>query len=53
MNAITTGATAPRSKPGGLVRLLRRLSALAYAAADRLTSPQRDVPPQFYRFPPF
>ncbi len=34
-------------------RLRRLLSALATAAVERLTSPQRDVPPESYRFPPF
>ena len=55
MPALTTPATAraPGAHPSALAFLLRRLSALAYAAADRLTSPQRDVPPEFYRFPPF
>lgn len=55
MDAITTHAAelAPHRKPSATARLFRRLSALAYAAADRLTSPQRDVPPEFYRFPPF
>lgn len=55
MNATTTRTAAlpsRRQPAGGLARLLHRLSALAYAAAERLTSPQRDVPPEFYRFPP-
>lgn len=39
-------------RASGARRLLRVLSALAYAAAERLTLPQRDVPPDFYRFPP-
>jgi hypothetical protein len=56
MNTITTHAAelAPRDKSSRpLARLLNRISALAYAAAERLTSPQRDVPPEYYRFPPF
>ncbi len=40
MNAITT-------------RLRRLLSTLASAAAKRLTSPQHEVPPELFRFPPF
>jgi hypothetical protein len=52
MSLITHYGAPPRSgsRTG---RLLRRLSALASAAAERLTSPYRDVPPEFYRFPPF
>jgi hypothetical protein len=55
MSVITTHpAASPRSQPAGRTRrLLRRLSALAYAAAERLTSPYHDVPPESYRFPPF
>ena len=34
-------------------RLLRLVSAVALAAADRVTSPYRDVPPEYYRFPWF
>ena len=34
-------------------RLLRLFSAVALAAADRVTSPYRDVPPEYYRFPWF
>ena len=33
--------------------LPRLLTMLASAAIERLTLPQRDVPPEFYRFPPF
>jgi hypothetical protein len=33
-------------------KLGRLLSTLAYAAAERVTSPYRDMPPEFYRFPP-
>jgi len=33
-------------------RALHLLLKMAHAAADRLTSPPRDVPPDFYRFPP-
>jgi len=52
MSATTTHpAAAPPT--GRTRRLLHRLSALAYAAADRLTSPYRDMPPDSYRFPPF
>lgn len=29
----------------------RLLAAMAWAAADRVTSPPRDVPPEFFRFP--
>lgn len=36
----------------GIGRALRALSAVAYVIAERLTLPQRDVPPEFYRFPP-
>jgi hypothetical protein len=56
MNAITTQAAALPRRPrpvGRMGRLLGRLSALALAAAERLTSPYRDVPPDYYRFPPF
>jgi hypothetical protein len=56
MTAVTTdlAGLAPRHRPsGGMTRLLRRLSALATAAAERLTSRYRDVPPEFYRFQPF
>ena len=34
-------------------RIAWLLSTLASAALERLTLPQRDVPPEFYRFPPF
>jgi len=34
-------------------RLLRLVSAVALAAADRVTLPYRDVPPEYYRFPWF
>jgi hypothetical protein len=56
MNAITTQAAAlPRQpRPVGLIgRVLGWLSALALVAAERLTLPYRDVPPDSYRFPPF
>jgi hypothetical protein len=33
--------------------LLRWLSAVAHRVAERLTSPPRDVPVEYYRFPPF
>ena len=55
MTAITTRTAerAPRNNASGrLTRLLHRLSALATAAAERLTSPYRDLPSD-YRFPPF
>ncbi len=36
----------------GIAGMLRRLlSGMAYAAAERLTSPQRDVPPEWFRYP--
>lgn len=38
---------------GGAKRLLRRASAVAWAALDRLASPYRDVPFEVLRFPPF
>ena len=49
MNAILTGAAArpPRRS------ILRRLSTLALATLERIALPQRDLPPGFYRFPPF
>lgn len=59
MTDITTRTVAPPVAPlrrrlaGKGRRLLHRLSALAMAAADRLTSTYRDVPPESYRFPPF
>jgi hypothetical protein len=56
MHAVTTSAPAAgprRRRSRHLARLKRRLSALATAAAERLGSPYRDVPPEFYRFPPF
>jgi hypothetical protein len=59
MDAILTRTTdLPTAKASdrrvrGAKRLLRMLSAIAYRAAERLTSPQRDVSPEFYRFPPF
>lgn len=56
MDAFTTGTTpaaAALAADRGWHRLRRLLSALAYRAADRITLPQRDVPPEFYRFPPF
>ena len=35
-------------------RAFRRfLLAVAYAAANRLTSPQRDLPTDYYHFPPY
>ena len=43
----------PHSPAAAAVRKLGRLlSTLAYAAAERVTSSYRDVPPEFYRFPP-
>lgn len=49
-----TAELRPGSQPTSQVaRLLHRLSTLAIAAAERLTSPYRDVPPEFFRFPPF
>lgn len=32
-------------------RIRRLLMAVAWAAAERVTSPPRDVPPEFFRFP--
>jgi hypothetical protein len=59
MDAILTrtgnlpAAKAPDRQGRVATRLLRMLSAVAYRAAERLTSPQRDVSPDFFRFPPF
>ncbi len=55
---LTRGGAAPFTKPRRVTpapatRLLRLLSAVALAVADRLTLPQRDLPPEFFRFPPF
>jgi hypothetical protein len=59
MDAILTRTTdlptakAPDRQARGVKRLLKALSSMAHRAADRLTSPPRDVPQEFYRFPPF
>ncbi len=43
----------PSHQPIGVgKRLLKLLYAIAYATADRITLPQRDLSPEFYRFPP-
>jgi len=55
MPRITIRAADPARRnrpPRRAARLLRRLSALATTAAERLTLPYRDVPPDSYRFPP-
>jgi len=52
MNAILTGAAALPLRPPRR-SILRRLSTLALAALERIALPQRDLPPDFYRFPPF
>ena len=45
---------APRSpRAGALKRRLRRASAVAYAALDRLALPYRDIPSEVLRFPPY
>ena len=43
----------PERRARGAKRLLKTLSSMAHRAAERLTSPQRNVPPEFYRFPLF
>ena len=44
----------PQARAPGIGRRLGKvLSTLAYAALERITSPQRDMPPEFYRFPLF
>jgi len=52
MNTTLSRKTTPPA-PGGVRRALRALSAMAFAAVDRLTLPMRDVPPESFRFPPF
>ena len=46
-------APAKPSVRGYLQRLGKRLSTLAYNAAVRLPSSQRDLSPEYYRFPWF
>ena len=45
--APTTRAPAPVPAP----TLRQLLTALLHATLDRLSLPQRDVPPEFFRFP--
>jgi len=40
----------PRRRARNVTRLLR---GLVHATLDRLTLPQRDTPPEYYRFPWF
>ena len=52
MNTTAKTRTAARPQaPGHKVR--RALSAILHATLDRMTVPYRDLPPDFYRFPPF
>ncbi|MGE5268500.1 MAG: hypothetical protein ACM3JG_02385 [Thiohalocapsa sp.] len=59
MNAFTIGATGATPAAAALAadrgwrRLRRRLSALAYRAAERITLPYRDLPPEFFRYAPY
>ena len=55
---LTRSADAPATRgPGQLRHAAKRwlnvLSAVAYAAVERLALPYRDLPPEFFRFPPF
>ena len=43
----------PKQRPSAWKTLWRRLSAVAYRLALRLPSLQRDLPVDYYRFPPF
>jgi len=52
MHAILTRVAGVPAMPAPGRRLRRLLTTLALAALERLTLPQRDVPPDFYRFPP-
>jgi len=52
MDAIPMRDAGASVMPAPRRRLRRLLSALAHAALERLTSAQRDVPPDFHRFPP-
>lgn len=46
-------ADTPSPHADGIKRLLRRASAVAYAALDRLALPYRDIPSEVLRFPPY
>jgi hypothetical protein len=46
--AIPAASPQPRKIAG---RIRRLMLAVAWAAAERVTSPPRDVPPEFFRFP--
>ena len=52
---VTRAADLPASQrqPGARKTLRQWLSAVAHRAAERLTSPPRDLPVEYYRFPPF
>ncbi len=52
MDAILTRAAGVPAAPAPGRSLRRLLTTLALAALERITLPQRDVPPDFYRFPP-
>lgn len=52
MNTTPSPKTTPPTV-GGVRRVLRTLSAMAFTAVDRLTLPMRDVSPESFRFPPF
>jgi len=52
MDAILTRAADVPAMPAPRRSFGRLLTTLALAALERLTLPQRDVPPDFYRFPP-
>ena len=59
MNAILTRTTdmpaakSPTQRVSAWRALRQRLSAVAYRLALRLPSLQRDLPVDYYRFPPF
>jgi len=52
MNAILTRTSDAPAMPAPWRGLGRLLTTLALATLERITLPQRDVPPDFYRFPP-
>ena len=52
MNTILARAADLPAMPAPGRSLRRLLTTLALAALERITLPQRDVPPDFYRFPP-
>ncbi len=52
---MTRGAAAPLThEPApATFRIRRLLSAILHATLGRVPMPQRDVPPEYYRFPLF